>query len=65
MKIVCECGNEAEFETISEDTGELNAYAEDEGRYTTVDISKFGFWERRDVVGIVCEKCKNDIWLFT
>lgn len=65
MKIVCECGNEAEFNTKDEDTGEQNSYTEDEGQYATVDISKFRFWQQHDVVGVVCEKCEKDIWLFT
>lgn len=65
MKIVCDCGNEAEFNTIDEDTGEETERTECEGQYATIEISKFRFWESHDVVGIVCEKCEKDIWLFT
>lgn len=65
MKIVCDCGNEAEFNTVNEDTKEQNAYTEDEGQYATVDIAKFNFWQAHDVVGVVCKKCEKDIWLFT
>lgn len=65
MKLVCECGNVAEFNTIDEDTGEQTSYTEGEGQYVTVDISKFNFWQKHDVVGIVCENCEKDIWLFT
>lgn len=65
MKIICDCGNEAEFCTIDEDTGEQTRIDEDEGQYATVDIQKFNFWETHDVVGIKCEKCDKAIWLFT
>lgn len=65
MKITCKCGNEAELITKNEDTGEPNAYTEGEGQYTTVDGNKFRFWQQHDVVGIVCEACQKDIWLFT
>lgn len=65
MKIVCDCGNETEFNTINEGTGKPNSYTEGEGQYATVDISKFNFWQMHDVVGVVCIKCKKDIWLFT
>ena len=65
MKIVCDCGNEAEFKTVNEDTGKQNPYTEDEGQYTTVDMSRFIFWQEHDVVGIACKKCDKGIWLFT
>jgi len=63
MKIICDCGNEEIFNTISKDTGEENSITEDEGQYSTID--NFRFWETHDVVGIVCEKCGKAIWLFT
>lgn len=65
MKIICDCGNEAEFSMINEDTGEPNDYTDGEGLYVTVDISKFSFWQQHDVVGAVCKKCDKDVWLFT
>ena len=65
MKVICDCGNEADFNTIDEDTGEETPHDEDEGQYAMVEISKFEFWERHDVVGIVCKKCDKAIWLFT
>lgn len=64
MKIVCDCGNETEFNTIDEDTGEESEITEGEGQYVTVDISKISFWEQHDVVGIVCKKCDKSVWLF-
>lgn len=64
MKIVCDCGNETEFNTIDKDTGEQTDLTEDEGQYATVDISKFRFWQTHNVVGAVCEKCEKSIWLF-
>lgn len=63
MKIICDCGNETIFNEINEDTGEKNNYTEGEGLYVTID--GFRFWEQHDVVGIVCEKCDKDVWLFT
>lgn len=63
MKIMCDCGNIDEFNTINEDTGEQTINTEDEGQYAT--IRKFDFWEEHDRVGIVCKKCKKAIWLFT
>lgn len=63
MKIICDCGNEAEFNTIDAETGEQTSRVEDEGQYATIE--GFRFWEMHDVVGIVCEKCGKDIWLFT
>jgi len=65
MKIICNCGNETEFNTIDEDTGEPTSYTEGEGQYCRIDISKFKFWQMHDVVGVVCEKCDKDLWLFT
>ena len=65
MKIICDCGNEMEFDTIDEETGEQTTITEGEGQYATIDYSKFGFWEEHDVVGIVCNKCNKAIWLFT
>lgn len=62
MKIICDCGNEEKFNTISEDTGLETPITEDEGQYTT--IKTFRFWETHDQVGIVCEKCGKAIWLF-
>ena len=65
MKIVCDCGNEAEFNTVNKDTGEQNSYTEGEGQYVTVDNPKFTFWQAHDIVGVLCEKCVKDIWMFT
>jgi hypothetical protein len=62
MKIICDCGNECEFNEYETD-GEINDYTEDEGRYVTV--KGFTFWQMHDVVGIKCNKCDKDIWLFT
>ena len=63
MKLVCDCGNEESFCEINKDTGDKNDYTEDEGLYTT--IRTFRMWEMHDVVGVVCEKCGKDIWMFT
>lgn len=37
MKMMCDCGNEMEFSTKDEDTGEETEYTEDEGQYAIVD----------------------------
>lgn len=63
MKLICDCGNEQEFNTIDEETGEQTSYREDEGQYATIE--NFSLWETHDVVGIVCDKCKKAIWMFT
>ena len=63
MKLICDCGNEQEFNTTNEDTGEPNNITEDEGQYAT--IKDFNLWQAHDVVGIVCNKCGKAIWLFT
>jgi len=63
MKIVCDCGNENEFNTINEDTGQQSIQTQDEGQYATIE--DFNFWETHDTVGIVCQKCHKAIWLFT
>ena len=62
MKLICDCGNETVFNEYDE-KGSLNDYTEDEGRYTTQHA--FRLWQMHDVVGIVCEKCDKDIWMFT
>jgi len=64
MKLTCDCGNEIIFNESDKETGEKNDYTEDEGRYGTTE-GDFRFWQMHDVVGIVCEKCDKDIWLFT
>ncbi|MFR2887957.1 MAG: hypothetical protein ACLTDM_07175 [Clostridium butyricum] len=63
MKLICDCGNEEEFNTIDEETGEEGLFFEDEGQYARID--NFRFWEQHDQVGIVCEKCGKSIWMFT
>jgi hypothetical protein len=63
MKIICDCGNEEEFNTIDKETGQPTRITEDEGQYATIE--NFRFWEEHDVVGIVCEKCGKSIWIFT
>lgn len=63
MKIICDCGNEEEFNTIDKDTGEQTSITEDEGQYAT--INTFRFWEMHDQVGIVCSNCGKSIWMFT
>lgn len=64
MKIVCDCGNEMEFNTVDEETGKQTEVIEDEGQYATIDHSKFDFWEAHDVIGIICNKCSKAIWVF-
>lgn len=64
MKLVCECGNEAVFNTKDEE-GKENRVDESEGQYATLKPDTFRFWEAHDQVGIVCEQCNKAIWLFT
>jgi len=63
MKLICDCGNKEEFNTIDEETGEQTTIREDEGQYAT--INNFDVWETHDTVGIICSKCGKAIWLFT
>jgi len=62
MKISCDCGNDGLFNPIDERTGEKHDYTEGEGQYVT--IKGFSFWESHDVVGIKCDSCGKDVWLF-
>ena len=64
IKLICNCGNEMEFNTIDKKTGEQNSVAEDEGQYATTDDSRFMLWESHDVIGIVCGKCGKAVWTF-
>lgn len=64
IKLICDCGNEIEFDTIDEETGQQTSITEDEGQYATLDYSKFNLWQMHDVVGIVCKKCDKSIWCF-
>ena len=64
MRVICDCGNEVEFNTVDKDTGKETEATEGEGQYATVDTVKFTFWEMHDVVGVVCEKCNKSIWIF-
>lgn len=36
MKIICDCGNEEEFNTIDEETGKQTRITDDEGQYATI-----------------------------
>jgi len=65
MKIICDCGNEMEFNTIDEETGKQAEIYEEEGQYATVEHDKFGFWSAHDELGVICKKCKKAIWIFT
>lgn len=60
MKIVCECGNEASFDTNGEET----EYDEDEGQYATLKPLTLSIWQDHDVVGIYCNKCDKGVWVF-
>ena len=64
MRLICDCGNEMDFNTIDEETGEQTNITENEGQYATTDYSKFRFWESHDVIGIICAKCDKAIWIF-
>ena len=66
MKLVCDCGNECYFSEYDKKGVKLH-YTEDEGQYVIAESNGngFRFWQMHDVVGIVCEKCNKDLWLFT
>lgn len=63
IKLICDCGNEGEFTTVDDETGEQTSVTEDEGQYAK--INSFEFWQQHDVVGCVCSKCGKAIWMFT
>lgn len=63
MKLICDCGNKEEFNTIDTETGKQTSYTEGEGQFATIE--NFEFWQQHDVVGIYCSKCGKAIWLFT
>lgn len=62
MKLVCDCGYKESFCEINEDTKEKNDYTEGEGLFTTIE--DFTIWKMDYTVGIVCNKCGKDIWVF-
>ena len=64
IKLICDCGNEIEFDTIDEETGLETRVTDGEGQYATFDYEKFNLWQMHDVVGIVCQKCEKSIWCF-
>lgn len=64
MKIICDCGNEAVFNTINEDTKEENPIYEDEGQYATIDKSKFNFTSNHYEIYFTCEKCEKILRIF-
>ena len=64
MKLICDCGNEMEFNTIDEETGEQTSSTDGEGQYARTQPSKFFIWEAHDQVGFVCQKCYKAIWIF-
>ena len=66
MRLICDCGNDMEFNTVDEETGEQTPIEDEcEGQYATVEHSQFELWGRHDVVGIICHKCDKAIWLYT
>jgi hypothetical protein len=63
MKLICDCGNEEEFNTIDKETGQPNRITEDEGQYATIE--NFDLWQMDYEIGIKCSKCGKAIWMFT
>jgi len=63
MKIICDCGNEVNL--VEPNDGEERILDEEMGVYVTEDNSTFDFWQQHDIVGMVCNKCKKAIWMFT
>lgn len=61
MKLICECGNEMEFNTVNLETGEKNPI-DDRGQFATTDFSKFSYWAEHDIAGFECSNCKEAVW---
>ena len=68
MKLVCDCGNEMEFNPIDPDTNEKYdveaEYGNGDEQYVETEYSKFAIWAEHDSIGIKCQVCKKDIWFF-
>lgn len=64
-KIVCKCGNEMEFMTTNDISGE-GEYIKggSEGEYIKVVTNEFDFYKEHEQVWAICKKCKNDICMF-
>jgi len=60
MKITCDCGNKSEF--VENNDEEL--FDEEWGIYVDVEGRKFSFGEEHDRVGIKCNGCGKEIWMF-
>lgn len=62
MKLVCDCGNEEEFNTIDPETGKETENIEDEGQFAR--IKEFEICKESYHVYIACKKCGKAIWVF-
>lgn len=60
MKIVCDCGNEAEFIPDGEDP----IFDEWKGEYTFLNSSIIDSWAQHDEAGFECKKCGKAIWWY-
>ena len=58
MKIICDCG--AEIELIKD----ADEFESENGFYVNESNDDIRLWEAHDIVGIVCEKCKDAVWTF-
>lgn len=61
MKLVCECGNEMEFNTVNKETGEEH-HSDDRGQFSTTDFEKFSHWAEHDIAGFTCSCCGKSVW---
>jgi hypothetical protein len=61
LKIICNCGNMTELKVVDE----KEEFNEDEGQHARVTPNTFSFWESHDQVGVVCDKCKKSVYIFT
>lgn len=58
MKLICDCGNEMEFEES------MDRVDDEYGLYVKTDYDKFDKFAIHDQAGFTCKKCDKAIWLF-
>lgn len=68
MKLICDCGNEMEFNEIDPETNEKydleSEYGDGEEQYADKDYNKFDIWAGHEVLMISCQQCGKAIWTF-
>lgn len=62
MKLICDCGNECEFNTKDKD-GNENKVIEVYGQFATIEGMNIGIDSCEQLVSITCERCGKSIFI--